>query len=210
MRGASRSRLKSRSKFRPRTKPPEERRDELINAAQRLFLAHGVTPTTIEQITAAADVAKGTFYLYFASKDDVLVALGDRYAGEHLAAIKAAIAERPQDDWPGKLTTWAAAGISFYLDSIKLHDVLFYGTRPPTREGLIDNIVIDHLHALLAAGVEAGAWSIDDPRFTAVFMFSGLHGVVDDAYTKEKRVNRDRLTHQLQRLCFRAVGLSSD
>jgi hypothetical protein len=43
-----------------------------------------------------------------------------------------------------------------------------------------------------------------------LFMFSGLHGVVDDAYTKEKRVNRDRLTRRPQRLCFRAVGLPSN
>src|ERR1035438_2043651 len=56
----------------PRTKPPETRRDELMNAAERLFLSEGVAATTIEQITSAAAVAKGTFYLYFSSKDDVL------------------------------------------------------------------------------------------------------------------------------------------
>jgi hypothetical protein len=89
----------------------------------------------------------------------------------------------------------------------RLHDILFYGSRPPTREGLVDNIVIDHLAELLQAGADAGAWSVDDPRFTAVFLFSGLHAVVDDAYTKEKRVNRGRLAQRLERLYSRAVGL---
>ena len=42
------------TKVRPRTKPPETRRTELMDAAQRLFLEHGVGPTTIEQITAGA------------------------------------------------------------------------------------------------------------------------------------------------------------
>lgn len=37
-----------------------------------------------------------------------------------------------------------------------------------------------------------------------------LHGVVDDAYLKEKRVNRTRLVRRMERLCFRAVGLSAD
>jgi hypothetical protein len=46
--------MRTASRSRPRTKPPEERRDELMNAAQRLFLEHGVGPTTIEQITSAA------------------------------------------------------------------------------------------------------------------------------------------------------------
>lgn len=194
-------------KSRPRTKPPEERRDELMTSAQRLFLKHGVGPTTIEQITSGAKVAKGTFYLYFSSKEAVLAALEERFAQEHLARIKAAIDATPADDWRGKLATWAAAGVVTYLDSIQLHDILFYGSRPPTREGLVDNIVIDHLAELLQAGADAGAWSLDDSRFTAVFLFSGLHAVVDDAYTKEKRVNRGRLTQRLERLCFRAVGL---
>jgi hypothetical protein len=87
-----------------------------------------------------------------------------------------------------------------YLDSIRLHDILSYGSRPPTREGLVDNVTIDHLFDLLQSGVVAGAWSIDDPRFTAVFLFSGLHGVVDDAHVKEKRINRDWLVRRLERL----------
>ena len=81
---------------RPRTKPPEERRDELMKAARRLFLEQGVGATTIEQITSRADVAKGTFYLYFSSKEQVLAALGDRYGGEPLVKIKAAIADTPE------------------------------------------------------------------------------------------------------------------
>lgn len=178
-----------------------------MNAAQRLFLERGVGPTTIEQITSGAEVAKGTFYLYFSSKEDVLAALGDRFADEHLAKIKATVAGKKKEDWKGKLATWAVACVTGYLDAIRLHDILFYGARPPTREGLVVNIVIDHLAELLQAGVDEGAWSVDDPRFTAVFIFSGLHGVVDDAYIKEKKVNRSRLAQRLERICFRAVGL---
>ncbi len=199
--------MRARTKPRPRTKPPEERRDELMNAAQRLFLKQGVRPTTIEQITSGAKVAKGTFYLYFPSKDEVLAALGERYGQEHLAKIKAAIAAKPEADWQEKLATWARACATSYLDSIRLHDIVFYGSRPRTREGLVDNIVIDHLSELLCEGGEAGAWSVDDPRFTAVFLFSGLHAVVDDAYSKEKRVNRSRLWQRAERLFFREVGI---
>ncbi|HEY2118711.1 MAG TPA: TetR/AcrR family transcriptional regulator [Candidatus Acidoferrum sp.] len=202
--------MPAKNKLRPRTKPPEERRNELMNAAQQLFLKQGVAATTIEQITSSADVAKGTFYLYFSSKDDVLAALGELYGQERLVKIKAAMAEKQEEDWKGKLATWGQACIFGYLDSIQLHDILFYGSRPPTREGLVDNVEIDHLHDLLEAGAKAGAWSIDDPRFTAVFLFSGLHGVVDDAHLKGKRINRNRLARRLERICFRAVGLASD
>jgi AcrR family transcriptional regulator len=198
--------MRKPNKSRPRTKPPEERRDELMTAAQGLFLEQGVAPTTIEQITSRADVAKGTFYLYFSSKENLIAGLGERFAQAHLASIKAAIAERANDDWVGRLATWAGACADFYLNSIALHDILFYESRSPTREGLVDNIVIDHLSELLQAGVVASAWSVSNPRFTAVFLFSGLHGAVDDAVTKEKKINRGRLVKRLEQLFFRTVG----
>jgi AcrR family transcriptional regulator len=202
--------MPTKTKSRPRTKPAEERRNELMDAAQHLFLQQGVAATTIEQITSTAAVAKGTLYLYFSSKDDVLAALGDRYGQERLANVKAAVAQKPADDWKGKLAAWAAASVSGYLDSMRLHDILFYGSRPPTREGLVDNVTINFLCDLLQAGSRAHAWSLEDPRLVAVFLFSALHGVVDDAHIKEKHINRARLVHRLQQLCFRAVGLPLD
>jgi len=198
------------SRNRPRTKPAEERREELMNAAQRLFLKHGVEPTTIEQITTGAEVAKGTFYLYFSSKEDVLGALRNRFGRELLARIKTAVAQNREDDWKGKLATWAATGVAGYLDSAQLHDILFYGSPRPARKGLVKNVIIDDLANLLQGGVEARAWAVDDPEFAAVFLFNGLHSAVDHAQTSEKRVNRSRLEHRLQRLCLRAVGLAGD
>lgn len=190
----------------PRTKPPEERRGELMASAQKLFLKHGVAATTIDQITAGAKVAKGTFYLYFASKEEVLAALEERFAAEHLAKIRAAVDAVAPHDWKGKLGAWAAAGVGSYLDAIQLHDILFFGSRPVTREGLVDSIVIDHLEALLSAGKRAGAWQVEDCRFAAVFLFSGLHAVVDDAYSK-KRVQRERLANRLREHFFRVAGV---
>ena len=188
-----------------RTKPPEERLADLITAAQGLFLERGFGPTTIEEITTAAQVAKGTFYLYLKSKEDVRNALGDRFASDHLTRIKTAVGRKPSDDWQGKLSAWVTSSVTFYLDSIKLHDVLFYEGRAPTRAGLVDNSVITHLAELLGEGARAGAWTVEDPRAAAVFLFSGMHGVVDDAYSKESAVNRRRLIQRLESLFFATV-----
>ncbi len=87
--------------------------------------------------------------------------------------------------------------------------MLFHEARPPTREGMVENPIIDHLSALLEQGWRAKAWSVDDARLTAVFLFSGMHGIVDDAHLKEKRVARSRLVKRLQHICFRTVGLHS-
>ncbi len=180
-----------------------------MSAAQGLFLEQGVGATTIEQITKRADVAKGTFYLYFSSKEDVLAGLADRFAQDLLARIQAAVVAVEATDWSGKLAAWATACVTGYLDAIRLHDILFYGSRPATREGIVDNMVIDDLTALLQGGRGAGAWALDDPRFLAVFLFSGLHAVVDDAYSKEQRVNRRRLLRTAEHVCLSSVGCAS-
>ncbi|SDI16666.1 TetR/AcrR family transcriptional regulator [Paraburkholderia phenazinium] len=199
--------MRTATRLRPRTKAPEERRDELMNAAQRLFLEQGVATTTVEQITIGADVAKGTFYLHFSSKDDLLAALRERFSAALLSNVQTAVARQPQGEWRKKLASWANGYVAGYLDSIRLHDAVFYESRPPTRKGSVDNRVVDDLAALLQAGVTAQAWSIDDPRFMAVFLFSGLHSAVDHAYMKEKRVNRSRLAQKAEQLFFRTVGL---
>jgi AcrR family transcriptional regulator len=195
---------------RPRTKPPEVRREEILDAAQLLFLKQGVASTTIDDVAAGADIAKGTIYLHFPSKQELLIALGERFAEKHLACIETAMAAKSEQDWKGKLAAWAEACVGFYLDSIALHDMLFHEARSPTRGGLVDNLIIDHLESLLSAGHAAGVWSVDDARFAAVFLFSGMHGIVDDAYLKEKRIQRGRLIDRLLRICFRTVGWLSD
>ena len=50
-------------------------REVLVDAAREVFAAQGVETTTIQEITEAADVAKGSFYNHFDSKADVLRAV---------------------------------------------------------------------------------------------------------------------------------------
>jgi AcrR family transcriptional regulator len=62
--------------------PRRERRkaetyERLMRAALRLFAEQGLAATTVEQITEAADVGKGTFFNYFPTKEHVLMAFGD-------------------------------------------------------------------------------------------------------------------------------------
>jgi AcrR family transcriptional regulator len=59
-------------------KEPEERRKELIDTAGRLFIAQGYNQTSISDITRAVNVSQGTFYYYFDSKEDVLVAVMEK------------------------------------------------------------------------------------------------------------------------------------
>ena len=57
------------------TKDPEERKQEIIETAQALFLKKGYEKTSVSDIVKAMGVAQGTFYYYFESKDNVLEAI---------------------------------------------------------------------------------------------------------------------------------------
>jgi AcrR family transcriptional regulator len=52
-------------------------RERLFRAALKLFADKGFTETTVEDITNAADVGKGTFFNYFPSKEHILIAFSD-------------------------------------------------------------------------------------------------------------------------------------
>jgi AcrR family transcriptional regulator len=58
-----------------RERKKQETRLRLMEAALRLFHENGYDDTTVEQIAVAADVAKGTFFNYFETKEATLPAL---------------------------------------------------------------------------------------------------------------------------------------
>jgi AcrR family transcriptional regulator len=63
-------------------------RERLFRAALGLFAQHGFADTTVEEITNAADVGKGTFFNYFPSKDHILLAFAEMQLGKLQAIIE--------------------------------------------------------------------------------------------------------------------------
>lgn len=63
-------------------KDADVRRDELLDTALALFLENGYERTSVEHITQTVGVAKGTFYHYFATKQDLLEQLVQRFTDE--------------------------------------------------------------------------------------------------------------------------------
>jgi AcrR family transcriptional regulator len=192
---------------RPRTKPKEVRREELMDAAERIFLRKGVAATSVDEIVAAADVAKGTFYIHFESKERLLVALRQRFVTRFSGDLLAAMNRRRADDWKGRLRAWLEVGVDVYLDRNALHDVVFHEFRADDPRTKHDNPIIDQLAGLLTEGTRAGAWSVEVPHLTAVLLFHALHGALDDAIDGTKNVNRKRLTRALEVFFCRAVGI---
>jgi AcrR family transcriptional regulator len=79
-----------------RARKRRQTRERITAAGIRLFLERGYAATTVDDIAAAADISKRSFFDYFATKDDVVF---ERHA-EFDRAFIAAVAARPAEERP--------------------------------------------------------------------------------------------------------------
>ena len=163
---------------RPRRRAPKERRLELMNAAQTLFLEKGIQHTSVDDIVMAADVAKGTFYVHFGSKDILLMALQQRFIDDFCVRTHHAL-QQPYSDWTERLLHWFETALGCLTHQELLHDMLFHDIHPASRSLMQNNPVVDQLQQLILDGLNAGVWQCDHPQEMAIMMFQSMHGLAD-------------------------------
>lgn len=138
-----------------RTKPAEVRLKELMDAAEKLFLERGVEATTVSEIVEEAKVAKGTFYHYFDSKTEMLLALRERYMQhflEELGEAVARVATREPGAWTDQLQAWIAANVRTYIATYRMHDIVFTKHHHLDRANKEKEAILDQLAAILEGG----------------------------------------------------------
>jgi TetR/AcrR family fatty acid metabolism transcriptional regulator len=83
----------TRARARVRTAAPRgDKRDAILRAAIRTFARSGFFNAQVADVARTAGVAAGTVYLYFRSKDDLLVSIFERVMSEAIAEGRAALA----------------------------------------------------------------------------------------------------------------------
>ncbi|MDR2225205.1 TetR/AcrR family transcriptional regulator [Providencia rettgeri] len=171
----------------PRTKPAEERLDDLMNAAEKLFLSKGFVNTTVSEIVRSADVAKGTFYHYFQSKNDIMEALRTRYMDWYLGNIHDALAL--QKSATQKLQSWCENSVKYYVEKQQVHDMLFHDEYHG-RSNDHETRAVLQIKAILALGEKNQEWSALPPDLLATMIYHSMHAAVDNLansheYTQE-------------------------
>ena len=72
-----------------------DKRERILAAAERIFARHGFFAARVSEIARDAGVADGTIYLYFRSKDDLLISLFENRMKQVNDELRRAIAGRP-------------------------------------------------------------------------------------------------------------------
>ena len=62
----------------PKPNVSEERKDQIMNAAEEVFTRKGFSDARMDDIAGETGLSKGTLYLYYKSKDDLIIAILDR------------------------------------------------------------------------------------------------------------------------------------
>jgi AcrR family transcriptional regulator len=70
---------------------PEERPQQILDAALSVFAEHGIDAAKLEEIAARAGVSKGTIYLYFPSKEELFKEVVRQRVGPAIANADSAI-----------------------------------------------------------------------------------------------------------------------
>lgn len=68
-----------------------DKRDLILRAATKVFAQNGYFQSQVADVARVAGVAAGTVYLYFKSKDDILVSIFERSMNDALTEVRAAI-----------------------------------------------------------------------------------------------------------------------
>ncbi len=189
-----------------RTKPTEQRRAELLAAGQTLFLARGIAATSLADITQRAGVSKGLFYLYFRSKEDLVLALQEQFSYQVAARMRAAADVQP--DWAVKLDACVQASFECHRDLDDLHEVLFHHA-PPARQAAYPGhaAATRVIGDLFAAGTAAGAFDVADPEAAALLCYASMHAF-DQGFRGLDGPDDARLIRAARQLFRRAAGLA--
>ena len=168
-------------------KTKEERRNEIIETAGKLFEKKGYEQTQVQDIVNEIGVAKGLFYYYFKSKDEVMEELADRYADATIDAVNKLIDK--------DISTFDKINCIFqiFIDSAEKKFGIFMGIlnvkNGITHERIFFNVgkkMVPLVTELILSGNDNGECNCSDPKFITEFLVSGLFNIMNQISPDEK------------------------
>lgn len=153
-----------------------DKRERILAAAERIFARHGFFAARVSEIAKEAGVADGTIYLYFKSKDDLLISLFEHRMKQVNAVLSRAIADRPPGD---QLRLFIHAYLQLVADAPATVEVLTIELRQSSKfMKEYDNpefaAFLRMLGGIIADGQARGELDADIPGHIAARMIFGI------------------------------------
>lgn len=172
-----------------RRREKDRRRAEILDAAERVFFARGYAGTTVEQIAEAAQLSKGTIYLYFDSKEALYTGIVMRGVGILAGLFREAYASRVTGI--EKVRAIGEAYLRFFREHEDYFDALLRYEARQT-EAFHDDDPLRVLIDAIRTGIEDGTLRDDlDPEATAVLLWGQTTGVFQIAFRKCEAIGEE-------------------
>jgi AcrR family transcriptional regulator len=192
------------------TKNPAERRQELVNAAERLFLEKGYERTAVGDIVKSISVAQGTFYYYFNSKSSILEAVLEQNFSV-MENVLASLLERTDIDPSEKFNRMANGLFRFSREKKGLIDATHLASNAVLHQKLEEmshTKLIPWLTRIVEAGVEDGQFDVPYPAETIDLIFHAIIHVIQEPGLMSDRSRRKRMRFALERFLVGALGIT--
>ncbi len=202
--------------------PATERRQQILDAAKRVFASRGYHDTNISHICEDLGIARGTLYQYFKSKHEVFAAIVEGL----LTRLRAAIASEPPIHLPegyrptpddvvrySALSLRRVLGAAFEDEAslrILVREAVGLDVHIDRILSAIDGIVIDRFAADIAVAQKLGVIRSDvDPRVAALFVLGGVQKIALSAIANgTAKLDLDELSRSAAELQMRGLVAS--
>ncbi len=171
-------------------KDTEVRRSEFVEAAEKLFRENGIVDTTVNSIVRELDVAKGLFYYYFKSKDDVIDAISEKYNKDFRQAIQRSL--DPANDFDERLNGFLENTITSFRtmwDNLQgKNDTIDLTILSSRSVEEAKQTASETLSKLLEEGNELKKMSVPNPEYFAKLIVSGIADLAGQAGSDLKEI----------------------
>lgn len=165
---------------------PPDKQELILTAAQHVFATEGFHAARVDSIARLAGVAKGTIYLYFRSKEEILVALMENRFGRLRTLIRAGLeantGKEAANAFRESIRRIIAAHFQFYSEHKEFVAILYgqlgriaQGMEVPAKRSAED--LSRMIAGVLARGVESGVLRPIDPHTLASALQGMIHAV---------------------------------
>lgn len=172
----------------------ERMRMRLIESALHVFAEKGADAAVIEDVIAAAEVSRGTFYNYFRTNEELLTDIVKELGDELLSLVEAVVITRAD---PAERV---ACGVRMALHTMQQHPLL---AQFVAKSGLViaanNSVARQYLPRDIQAGMDLGRFSLASAEIGLVLVMGGAYGAITAmTLTHELPVDYpEQITYQL-------------
>jgi TetR/AcrR family transcriptional regulator len=198
----------------------EHRREEILDAAQRVFFERGLAVATMDEIAETAELSKGTLYLYYKSKEDLYLTVMMR--GMELLYEMISEVLRTEESVPKTMVRLANAYIDYFYKHRDYFRMMHYLQTPQFHKQVSDEMKLscnalnqriwDLVNNLLKRGIEEGALRQDlDPVEVSIILWSSATSLMSridsqfDLWKERFHIDLTRTVRLSNTLFFEAI-----